>query len=466
MELNTDNFTRWLETSSIDVSTKIAVKDLLNIHMGRGVVATEAITKGDTLFTIPRSGIFNISTCLMVKDKPAVWDDLLKLGQWLALVVALLYEVLVTKDSLAWKEYFGVLPFSELDVTLNQLMFWTDEELARLLPSLVGGRIDSQQAELMFEAVTKFVADHKLGFEVDGKLFHRVATTIMSYSFDVERPDYDAEAEFDEDTPEITVDGYYKLMVALADTLNADTEFHNAHLEYTPEALVMKATKDISAGDQVFNTYADHSNSEILRRYGYVQPHGSQFDFGEIPLEIIRNHFNLDQFELVQQVLAEIADADEEDEDNHGICHESYDCFATGEVEIELILFIQVLTMVAQLDTTDEATVKRIYKKCYQLVELKRVTELMKKNFLSVIGARLKEYEGVGEGLSKAVSREEMAEVVKAGEKRAFLAVSNPANSLVLEGEPLNSIEDAKLLRNLIKKREGEDKESERKRKK
>ncbi len=32
----------------------------------------------------------------------------------------------------------------------------------------------------------------------------------------------------------------------------------------------MRATKPISAGEQIFNTYADPPNSDLLRRYGHV----------------------------------------------------------------------------------------------------------------------------------------------------------------------------------------------------
>lgn len=465
MDARTEKFINWLKASTLDVSPSIEIKNLSEKCMGRGVVATRPISTGDTLFTIPRPMILNVATSQLVSDKPDSLDKLLNLGQWPALIIVLLYELLIVKDKSKWWAYLQVLPFTEEEVELNQLIFWKSEELDMLLPSLVKERVDRASSESMFEEVKHLVEELNLGFEVKSDLFHRIATTIMSYSFDVENPDIDEEAGELDDLPELQADGYYKSFVPLADTLNADTEFHNAHLEYNEGVLVMKATKDIEVGEQVFNTYAEHSNSELLRRYGYVQVHGSQYDFGEVPFTLVHDQFK-DQvdFDLIKKALSLIADEDEDDEDNQGICHESYDCFATGEVEIELILLVQVLTIAAQIENPDISMVKRIYHKCYQLVELKRVTKKMANNFLAIIARRLSDYDEVVRSPEQAYTREQMAEVVKFGEKQALVAASNPANSLVLQGDPLSSIDDAKLIRNITKKRMNDGVESASKR--
>ena len=65
-------------------------------------------------------------------------------------------------------------------------------------------------------------------------------------------------------------------MTPMADMLNARFESDNARLFYKSHVLEMRATKPISAGDQIFNTYADPPNSDLLRRYGHVdEPNGS-----------------------------------------------------------------------------------------------------------------------------------------------------------------------------------------------
>ena len=59
-------------------------------------------------------------------------------------------------------------------------------------------------------------------------------------------------------------------MVPLADTLNHRTGFNNARLYYERDHLVMIAYKDCAAGEQLFNTYGDLGNRELLLRYGFV----------------------------------------------------------------------------------------------------------------------------------------------------------------------------------------------------
>ncbi len=77
----------------------------------------------------------------------------------------------------------------------------------------------------------------------------------------------------DEDEQENIVD---ISMTPMADMLNARFESDNARLFYKSHVLEMRATKAISAGEQIFNTYADPPNSDLLRRYGHVdEPNGS-----------------------------------------------------------------------------------------------------------------------------------------------------------------------------------------------
>ena len=54
------------------------------------------------------------------------------------------------------------------------------------------------------------------------------------------------------------------VQVPLADVLNHVTE-NNACLEFEPDRLVMKATCDIQAGFEVYNTYGQLSNAQLLQ---------------------------------------------------------------------------------------------------------------------------------------------------------------------------------------------------------
>ncbi|CDR98549.1 hypothetical protein [Sporisorium scitamineum] len=75
-------------------------------------------------------------------------------------------------------------------------------------------------------------------------------------------------------------------MTPMADMLNARFESDNARLFYKSHVLEMRATKPIAQGEQIFNTYADPPNSDLLRRYGHVdEPNGS--DVVELDAKLI-----------------------------------------------------------------------------------------------------------------------------------------------------------------------------------
>jgi len=59
-------------------------------------------------------------------------------------------------------------------------------------------------------------------------------------------------------------------MVPFADILNAKSGHNNARLFYEPSHLEMRATNPILQGEQIYNTYADPPNSDLLRRYGHI----------------------------------------------------------------------------------------------------------------------------------------------------------------------------------------------------
>ncbi|QRV79689.1 RuBisCO LSMT substrate-binding protein [Ceratobasidium sp. AG-Ba] len=71
-------------------------------------------------------------------------------------------------------------------------------------------------------------------------------------------------------------------MVPMADMLNARYGGENAKLFYEPAVLKMVTTKPVSAGEQIWNTYGDPPNSDLLRRYGYIDALGTGLDIVEL----------------------------------------------------------------------------------------------------------------------------------------------------------------------------------------
>ncbi|KAK6456862.1 putative transcription regulator [Scheffersomyces xylosifermentans] len=514
-------FVSWLSTVGVTMSPKITVSDLRKDHQGRGVVAVEDIEANEDIFTIPRSAIINVSNCSLIEDKPHLSQKLLKLSQWESLVVVLLYELKVKNNDSKWLPYFNVLPIKDTDnYFFNQLVHWSDEDLSALEPSLILERVGKDVSTQMFNRLYPKIIVERLGLhELKGvtiEEFFSVASLIMSYSFDVERPasleeklqaedqEEDNEEEHkiksneeypseDDDEDEDKVDedellngGFFKSMVPLADTLNADTTLHNASLTYSESGLIMRSIKPIKKGEQVYNSYFDHPNSEILRRYGYVETQGSSHDFAEIPLAIVRSIFSKEYsvstefLDEIFQILNEIVIADDEDGESAEIVLDSYDCFKTREVILEFVFIIQVLTIILAINEKEKISswnheemykmVHRVFQKCYQLVESKKLTNKFKANFEKILKERLKAYPQIAsEPYTKemAFSRAQMAEVVLKSEYQSL------KNCLEIDetfkNGPMGTykfIEDEKLIRNIMKKRAPEDSDKDNKKRK
>lgn len=506
----TDNFSKWLVDQKVTLSPKVALKDLRDQNQGRGLVAVEDIGVDEVLFTIPRTACINVDNCTLVKDKPELKDKLMTLNHWDSLIIVLLYEIKVVKQS-NWIPYFNILPINdEENYVFDQLMFWSDVELESLNPSLITERIGKDLAAGMYKKLHPKITVEEFGLTsvADFSLeeYNKIASLIMSYSFDMERLEFLAknkrkneEEEDDDEYEEVDIedsknhaseptqeriptddeteknilnDGFFKTMIPLADSLNADTTRHNASLMYVEKDLVMKSIKPIKKGYQVYNTYSDHPNSEILRRYGYVEIIGSKHDFGEIPLAVIKKVF-LDTKTISESFLNELLSIINEiiarDTDNElvDIVLDSYDCFISGEVILELIFIIQVLTILVAINLLKSmehlryeskyTLILRIFKKCYQLIESKKLTKLFLSNYRKILNLRLLSYPDIA---NKAfnndqkiiLSRELMANIVLKSEYQSLTNCLDE-DKVFSRDEKYAFIDDDKLIRNIVKKK-------------
>ncbi|KAI5956444.1 RKM4 [Candida jiufengensis] len=497
---NTLLYLRWLKQNQVKISPKITIYDYTSINQGRGVIALQDIKNGEILAKIPKNILINLKQNLIIENFPCLKQKIIRLNHWDSLIIILSYEIR-HKDKSKWKDYLKILPSCKSD--FNQLMFWDSNELNMLQPSYILERIGKDSAKKMFEQIKKIIEELKIT-ELQDLTFDEyniIATLIMSYSFDVELTDDEEnqlineqlktdsqedklahenhntneiqEIEDDETKEEISIllDGNLKSMVPLADTLNADTNYNNAVVIHESDYLVVTSIKDIKQGEQIYNTYSNHPNSEILRRYGYVEPEGSKFDFGDIPLSIIQQFFlekynvSEDDLNLLFEILGEISYEEriEEDEDtNEGVelIIDSYDCFKSGEVIIELIFLVQFLTTFLKSNQQIKISpVKRTYLKIYQLISSKKVTTEFLKNFKEILEIRLDQYPIYAsepfDKILKIWNRDEMSEIVLKSEYHALKNCKDGGISTI--GKTLDSkvklIDDDKLIRAILKKR-------------
>ncbi|GMG55698.1 unnamed protein product [Ambrosiozyma monospora] len=473
---NTNKFHTWLSENFEKLSPKIEIADLRDTNQGRGLIAKQDIEEDEVLFEMSRDAILNIETSQLSKINPENAEKLNNLTQWESLILVLAYEMMLGSES-KWSPYFDVLPSGGF----NSLMFWNDEELEHLKPSRVLSRIGKKEAEEMYHKLVPGQCE-ELGVPELAKFltlekFHVVASIIMSYSFDVDRPeevdlvengeleketdeleeapeveptedddkednsssnieDEDEEEEDDDDEDEeqsniIKNDTFLKSMVPLADTLNANTTLFNATLKYTNHKLSMTATKPIPAGSQIYNIYGDLPNSEILRKYGYIELPNSQHEFAEIPIELVKQHYlkfplskeskhasALEKLNASQKLVDGVLELIDESEfldmtlvDCEGsIVIESYEVFKDGEVLLELTVLITVLSTlfrafqsdfkwlkkllrgVGKEDSEFESFVNRTIMKCYQLIEDGMLNRGALDDLHAILDARLKQY--------------------------------------------------------------------------
>jgi N-lysine methyltransferase SETD6 len=227
-------------------------------------------------------------------------------GSWNSLILVIIYEYL-RRDISPWYRYFKVLP-----TTFNTLMFWNPAELAELQGSAVLDKIGRAEVEEDFKTtIIPFMKTHAVLFPVNDddadsifvQLAHMAGSLIMAYAFDLGKND-DTEEEADEDGfVEDDEEDPAKGMVPFADMLNADADRNNvsgthildraciddsqARLFHEEELLIMKATRPILAGDEIFNYYGPLPRSALLRMYGYITDNYAQYDVAELSSQTV-----------------------------------------------------------------------------------------------------------------------------------------------------------------------------------
>ncbi|PHZ17134.1 RuBisCO-cytochrome methylase [Rhizopus microsporus ATCC 52813] len=266
-------FWDWLVANGATISDKIAFKDYRSENSGRGVIATQDIKEGDVLFSLPRSILLSQVTSSL-KDKVS---ELSELPGWAPLILCMMYEI--DKPESFWKPYFDVLPRE-----FSTPMFWNQDDLKEL----EGTDIDSD--DLFHNELEPIIKKHPELFDEKKhnlELFHICGSLVMAYSFLDEmqklpkKKTQEEEQEDEEDDDDDDDEEGLITMVPMADMLNHKAGFNNARLFHEPDCLQMKAIKNIKEGEQIYNTYGDLCNADLLRKYGFVDEK-NDFDLVEL----------------------------------------------------------------------------------------------------------------------------------------------------------------------------------------
>lgn len=271
--------------------------------LGRAAFALRDLQQGHTLFTLPRHLTLSTRTsALRSLVGEADWKKHgLHIG-WAGLILCLMWEA-AQGNSSKWSTYLASLP-----IAFDTPMFWCAEDLEHLRGTAILDKIGKDQAENdyfnkvvpILKSRTDLFGEERSDPQYSLEVYHIMGSRILSRSFQVEalsttdgigpsqtKAQEDAGMNLDEPSPhalndndsdktEDDEDGDDEddpadvAMVPLADMLNARYGSENAKLFYEEYHLRMATTRSIRQGEQIWNTYGDPPNSDLLRRYGHV----------------------------------------------------------------------------------------------------------------------------------------------------------------------------------------------------
>ncbi|XP_062317991.1 N-lysine methyltransferase setd6 [Osmerus eperlanus] len=269
-------FLRWCDQVGLTLSSKVYVSKEGTVSE-YGMLAKQDIEEGEVLFSIPRSALLNQSTTKVSAVLEEAKASLENTSGWVPLLLSLLSEY--TSPQSFWKPYLSLWPdFKALD----QPMFWSKEEREQLLKGTgVREAVDTDLTNIQKEyqdIVLPFILLHPDLWSPQThtlELYTRLVAFVMAYSFQEPLEDEEEEDDKDPNPP---------MMVPMADMLNHVAN-HNANLEYTPEFLKMVCVRSIGEGEEVFNTYGQMANWQLLHMYGFVEPyHSNSNDTADIPM--------------------------------------------------------------------------------------------------------------------------------------------------------------------------------------
>lgn len=322
-----------------------------------------------------------------------------------------------------WAPYLAILPRQ-----LDSLVFWSDSELAELQASTVVGKIGKVGAEEMF-------AEHiaPLG-ECNVELYHRVASIIMAYAFDIPEEGETKEIEADGGDDELVSDDgedekTVLSMIPLADMLNADADRNNARLCSDHEELEMRTIKPIAKGEEILNDYGQLPRSDLLRRYGYVTDNYAAYDVAEISTQSIVTHLTNGPLPLANgRALSPLSQPDMEKRialaEREGVYEESYDLAHAGDdgpaIPDELLAMVYIILL-------DDENFQALLSSQSALPSRSKLsTELIGQVLVVLLERRAKEYATTVEEDEKLLQdgrlahRTGMAVSVRLGEKKVI----------------------------------------------
>uniref|UniRef100_A0A3Q4BU77 N-lysine methyltransferase SETD6 n=1 Tax=Mola mola TaxID=94237 RepID=A0A3Q4BU77_MOLML len=239
----------------IDVCVQVCVsKEGTVAHYG--MQATDEIKEGEVLFTIPKSALLHQGTSKV--------SAVLEKGDYSSN-----FNVLTVRPPVSTLLHH--LPRFAQNRERDALLRGTG------ISEAVNRDLANIRREYM-DVVLPFITKHPHLWSPDTHtlgLYMQLVAFVMAYSFQEPQEGEDDDEEEAASPP---------MMVPMADMLNHVSN-HNANLEFTPDCLKMVSVRPIQKGEEVFNTYGEMANWQLLHMYGFTEPYRSNSnDTADIPV--------------------------------------------------------------------------------------------------------------------------------------------------------------------------------------
>eukprot|EP00158_Paraphelidium_tribonemae_P001728 Partr_v1_DN24733_c0_g1_i1_m37276 putative SET domain containing len=293
MQIIMDKFIEWTREQGIRISPLIEIQHASNSY---SIKARDNLQLDTVICSIPKSCIFSVTNSRVCRELEGYTGAL-------ALTIALCVELAHFRDDSPWKPYFDILPDAERSLPL----FWFDSGKAKnnnkngnkrvndgentlaLRDMLEGTEVAKsldQDTDLLMDDYKSIVKPlcKKHKWSIPFELFRNCGSVVASRCFEVDEIHGDS-------------------LVPVADLFNHRTSTANIHLESSgpdcaSEEEFMKLRADViensaksvqsssmehwtnielrvvvaaEKGDEVFNTYGDHSNAYMLLKYGFCE---------------------------------------------------------------------------------------------------------------------------------------------------------------------------------------------------
>ncbi|XP_064194095.1 N-lysine methyltransferase setd6-like [Anguilla rostrata] len=266
------NFMRWCDKIGLTLSNKVYLSREGTVAE-YGMLASGDIEEGEVVFSIPRAAVLFQSTTKVKAVLEEAKASLDSASGWVSLLMALMWEY--TSPESYWGPYLSLWPDFKV---LDHPMFWSEEERVRLLQGTgVPEAVDTDLANIRKEysdIVLPFMRLHPDLWDPEKhtlQLYTSLVAFVMAYSFQEPLPE--------EDEDEVEQEPNFPMMVPMADMLNHVSN-HCVHLEFTP----VRDTPTFD-GEEVFNTYGEMANWQLLHMYGFAEPYpGNSNDTADIPM--------------------------------------------------------------------------------------------------------------------------------------------------------------------------------------